>query len=108
MSGMLLLAFAIIGEVFASTMLKFSEGFKKFLPTIGVAIGYGVAFYGLAMALESIPLGVAYAIWSGIGTAATVLIGITFFKESANRKKFFGVVLIILGVVLLNLETPIN
>ena len=103
MSGFIYSAFAIVGEVFASTMLKLSDGFKKMLPVLGLAFGYGVAFYGLAVALETIPLGVAYAIWSGVGTAFTALIGIYLFKEAATKKKFAGIFLIILGVVLLNL-----
>lgn len=103
MSGFVYLAFAIIGEVFASTMLKLSNGFKEIMPVLGLALGYGVAFYGLAVALETIPLGVAYAIWSGVGTAFTALLGIYFFKEAATRKKFIGISLIILGVVLLNI-----
>ena len=103
MSGFVYLAFAIVGEVFASTMLKLSDSFKKLMPVLGLALGYGVAFYGLAIALETIPIGVAYAIWSGVGTAFTALIGIYLFKEAATKKKFVGIFLIILGVVLLNL-----
>ena len=103
MSGFVYLAFAIIGEIFASTMLKLSNGFKEIMPVLGLALGYGVAFYGLALSLETIPLGVAYAIWSGVGTAFTALIGICLFKEAATRNKFIGIFLIILGVVFLNI-----
>ena len=104
MSGFFYLAFAIAGEVFASTMLKLSNGFKELMPVLGLALGYGVAFYGLAVSLETIPLGVAYAIWSGVGTACTSLIGISLFKEAATSKKFIGIFLIISGVVLLNVS----
>ena len=95
---------AILSEVFGSTMLKKTDGFKKVLPTIGFVLGYLGAFTGLSLALVTIELSVAYAIWSGVGTALTVLVGIILFKEPANIKVYLGVFLIILGVVLLNLE----
>lgn len=102
--GIILLLAAITGEVFASTMLKASNGFRRILPIFGLAIGYLISFCGLSLSLKTIPLAVAYAIWSGIGTAATVLIGVFFFKESFNQKKFWGITLIIVGVVVLNLS----
>lgn len=98
--GLLLLA--ILSEVFGSSMLKATNGFKKLLPSLGVVIGYGIAFYALSLALKTVPLGMAYAIWAGLGTALTALVGITFYKEKFNRKKFIGIALIIVGVILLN------
>ena len=103
MSGYLLLITAILGEVFGSTMLKVSNGFKKIIPTLGIILGYAIAFYALSLSLKTIPLGMAYAIWSGLGTALTALIGITIFKEGFNSKKLLGLVLIIGGVIVLNL-----
>lgn len=101
----ILLAVAIISEVFGSSMLKVSDGFKKFLPSIGVVVGIGTAFYMLSLALETIPLGTAYAIWSGVGTALTAIVGVVIYKEGFNLKKFLGLVFIIGGVVVLKLAT---
>lgn len=103
MNGFILLAVAIIAEVFASSMLKQSNGFRKKLPVVGMALGYLISFWGLSLALETIPLGVSYAIWSGVGTAFTALIGVLVYKEWITVKKVIGTVLIIFGVVLLNI-----
>lgn len=100
--GYVWLAIAILSEVFGSSMLKLTDGFKRLLPSIGVVVGYAVAFYGLSLALQDLPLGVAYAIWAGVGTALTALVGIVFYKEAFNMKKSIGILLIIGGVALLN------
>ncbi|MEJ9229901.1 multidrug efflux SMR transporter [Peribacillus butanolivorans] len=105
MNPYVILGIAIISEVFGSTMLKVSNGFKKLFPSIGVIIGMGIAFYCLSLSLKTIPLGTAYAIWSGIGTALTALVGVIVYKESFNLKKFLGLVLIIGGVVVLKLSS---
>ncbi|MEP9405567.1 multidrug efflux SMR transporter [Peribacillus frigoritolerans] len=99
------LAIAILSEVFGSSMLKVSNGFKRLFPSIGVVIGMGLAFYCLSLSLITIPLGTAYAIWSGIGTALTALVGVIVYQESFNLKKFLGLVLIIGGVVVLKLSS---
>ncbi|MGM0888594.1 MAG: DMT family transporter [Bacillota bacterium] len=101
MSPYAFLAIAILSEVFGSSMLKVSNGFKRLFPSIGVVIGMGLAFYCLSLSLITIPLGTAYAIWSGIGTALTALVGVIVYKESFNLKIFLGLVLIIGGVVVL-------
>jgi multidrug resistance protein EbrA len=103
MNAYVLLFVAIVSEVFGSSMLKATNGFKKLVPTLGVIIGYGAAFYALSLALKTLPLGMAYAIWAGLGTALTALVGILIFKENFNLKTLFGLVLIIGGVALLNL-----
>ena len=105
MNPFILLAFSIMAEVFGSSMLKLSQGFKKLLPSIGVILGMGTAFYCLSIALRSIPLGTAYAIWSGVGTALTALIGILVWKEKLNLKKMLALVLIIVGVIVLKLAS---
>ncbi|MBT2667681.1 multidrug efflux SMR transporter [Bacillus sp. ISL-4] len=102
------LAIAILSEVFGSSLLKVSNGFKRLFPSIGVVIGMGLAFYCLSLSLLTIPLGTAYAIWSGIGTALTALVGVIVYKESFNMKKFLGLVLIIGGVVVLKLSSGGN
>ncbi|WP_340394278.1 multidrug efflux SMR transporter [Paenibacillus sp. FSL E2-0190] len=104
MNSYVLLATAIICEVFGSSMLKVSNGFKKILPSIGVLLGMGSAFYCLSLALSTIPLGTAYAIWSGVGTALTALIGVIIYKENFNLKKLLGLILIIGGVVIMKLS----
>ena len=98
------LALAITAELVGSTALKMSQGFTKVQPSILVVLGFGTAFYFLSQTLRTIPLSLAYAIWSGVGTAATVLIGVFLFGESFDFIKALGIIAIILGVVLLNLK----
>jgi multidrug transporter EmrE-like cation transporter len=100
----LFLALAIASEVLGSTSLKLSQGFTRLLPSVFVVLGFGTAFFFLSQALRTIPLSVAYAVWAGVGTAATVLIGVWLFRESFDLMKFFGIVAILVGVVLLNLK----
>jgi multidrug resistance protein EbrA len=104
LNSYVLLATAIICEVFGSSMLKVSNGFKRIFPSIGVILGMGFAFYSLSLALKTIPLGTAYAIWSGVGTALTAIIGVVIYKENFNRKKFLGLLLIIGGVIIMKLS----
>lgn len=104
MNSYVLLATAIICEVFGSSMLKVSNGFKRVFPSIGVILGMGLAFYSLSLALKTIPLGTAYAIWSGVGTALTAMIGVVIYKENFNRKKLLGLLLIIGGVIIMKLS----
>lgn len=96
------LALAIGSEIIATVALKLSEGFSKPIPALIVVIGYGVSFYALSMSLRSIPLGVVYAVWSGVGTAAVALIGVLLFREILDAIKVAGIGLIIAGVVMLN------
>lgn len=98
----LLLLIAIIAEVVATSLLKATEGFRKLLPSLGVVIGYGIAFYTLSLTLLTLPLGITYAMWSGLGTATTASIGILVYKEVFSYKKALGLLCIIVGVVLLN------
>lgn len=100
----ILLAIAIICEVFGSSMLKLTNGFKRPLPTIGVILGYSAAFYALSFTLQTIEIGVAYAIWSGAGTALTAIIGTMIYKEHLNQKKIVGLLCIIAGVIVININ----
>lgn len=97
-----LLIIAIMAEVIASSLLKATDGFRKLAPSLGVVIGYGVAFYTLSLTLLTLPLGITYAMWSGLGTAATAIIGVIVYKEVISFKKALGLLCIIVGVVLLN------
>jgi small multidrug resistance pump len=101
-SSMLILVLAILSEVVGTVALKASEGFARFGPIVLVVVGYGLSFYFLALALKQIPLGVAYAIWSGLGTAGAVVAGVLLWRESLTLAGVAGIVLIIAGVILLN------
>ncbi|MFJ3901820.1 DMT family transporter [Streptomyces sp. NPDC090025] len=98
-----LLAGAIAAEIVATTSMKYSEGFSKLIPSLVTGLGYLVAFALLAKALKTLEVGTAYAIWSGVGTAAVAAIGALFLGESMNLAKIAGLVLIIAGVAVLNL-----
>jgi small multidrug resistance pump len=74
MKTALILFFAVLSEVIATTSLKFSEGFTKLVPSVVVVVGYGLSFYLLSMTLKVMPIGIAYALWSGIGITLTVLL----------------------------------
>jgi small multidrug resistance pump len=102
MHPVLWLALAIGTEVVATTALKLSDGFTRLGWAAVVVVGYGISFYAMSVALRSIPLGVVYAVWSGVGTAAIVLIGFVLFREMLDAIKLAGIGLIIIGVVMLN------
>ncbi|MFT4412870.1 DMT family transporter [Fredinandcohnia humi] len=106
MKAYLFLMIAIVSELFGTSMLKASNGFTKLLPSIGVILGFGLAFFSLSLSLRTIPLSIAYAIWSGIGTAVTAIIGVLVWKEKLNIMSVAGILLIIIGVILLNLHSP--
>ncbi|WP_030411909.1 DMT family transporter [Streptomyces sp. NRRL S-1448] len=99
-----MLAGAILSEILATTSMKYSDGFSRLWPSLGTAVGYVVAFALLAQALKSMSMGTAYAIWAGVGTALIAAIGMVFLGESASAAKVLGVLLVIAGVVVLNLD----
>jgi small multidrug resistance pump len=101
--ALLLLAGAIVAEVLGTTALKYSDGFTKLWPSVWTVLGYLVSFVLLAQCLKTMAIGTAYAIWSAVGTAMIVGIGVIFFGESLGPVKMVGLVLVIVGVVLLNL-----
>lgn len=98
-----LLALSIVLEVFGSTMLKLSNGFKRKWPILGVAIGFGVAFYIFSLALVDLPLGFSYAVWSGTGTVLTAFVSVLLFQEKINKQGMLGISLLIIGIVMLNI-----
>ncbi|MGX1855138.1 multidrug efflux SMR transporter [Streptomyces sp. NBC_01456] len=100
-----LLISAITAEVLATSFLKLSDGLTKLLPSVVVAISYIAAFTLLSQALKKMELGIAYAIWSGLGTAAIALIGMAFMEESVTTAKILGLAMIIGGVIMLNLSS---
>ena len=103
MSGWTYLFLAILSEVLASSALKASQGFSRLLPSLVVVGGYGLAFYFLSLALKTVPLSLAYAVWAGVGTAAIALIGALFFGEAISPTGWLGIALVAVGVVLIRL-----
>ncbi|MEX2962477.1 multidrug efflux SMR transporter [Microbulbifer sp. TYP-18] len=100
--GYIYLAIAIIAEVVATSALKASDEFTKPTPSIIVIVGYGVAFYFLSLVLKTIPVGVAYAIWSGLGIVLISLVGLVTFGQKLDFAAVIGSLLIIGGVVVMN------
>ncbi|CAL9403258.1 ligand-binding protein SH3 [Streptomyces sp. DH-12] len=100
--GYLLLAGAIAAEVCATTAMKYSDGFSRLWPSLLTVLGYVVSFALLAQTLRTLSIGTAYAIWSGVGTAAIATIGVLFLGEAFTAAKAAGIALIIVGVVVLN------
>ncbi|MBV7297086.1 DMT family transporter [Enterovibrio paralichthyis] len=99
--GYVYLTIAIIAEVIATGALKSSDGFTNLVPSIVVVIGYAVAFYFLSLVLKSIPIGVAYAIWAGLGMVLISIVGLVVFKQKLDIAAVVGVLLIISGVVVI-------
>ncbi|HEY1066373.1 MAG TPA: multidrug efflux SMR transporter [Pirellulales bacterium] len=97
------LALAIGCEVFATTMLQLSEQCTKLVPTIFMALGYGAAFYLMSISLRTMPVGIVYAIWSGMGIVLISAIGYFVFKQALDVPAFIGLALIIAGVLIVNL-----
>lgn len=100
--GYVYLTIAIIAEVIGTSALKMSEEFTRFWPSVVVVVGYGVAFYFLSLVLKTIPVGVAYAIWSGMGIVLIAIIGIVLFGQRLDVAAITGMCLIIAGVVVIN------
>ena len=101
-TALLLLALAIASGVVGTAGLKASEGFGRVGPSVLALLGYALAFYFLAQSLKYLPLGVAYAIWSGLGTMGSVLLGLLIWKEILGPLHLLGIALIVVGVVVLN------
>jgi small multidrug resistance pump len=98
----LYLAAAIFSEVCATSALKAAAGFTRPGPSAVVVVGYAAAFYSLSQAIKTIPLGVAYAVWSGVGTALLAGVGFFFYRQRLDVAGFVGIGLILAGVVVLN------
>jgi multidrug transporter EmrE-like cation transporter len=102
-NALLFLVLAIASEVAGTAGLKASQGFGRMGPSVWAVIGYALAFYFLAQSLRYIPLGIAYAIWSGLGTVGSVLLGLLIWKEILGPIHVLGIALIVVGVVVLNI-----
>jgi small multidrug resistance pump len=95
------LAIAIVAEVIGTSALKASESFSKLMPSVLSVAAYGIAFYCLSMTLKTIPVGVAYAIWSGVGIALITLVGWVMFGQKLDAAAIIGMGLIVTGVVVM-------
>ncbi len=106
--GWILLTFAIVLEVAGTTNMKLSEGFSNLVPSVLVIFFYALSIIALTFAVNRLDVSVAYAVWSGMGTALVAMIGLWFFRESVTSVKVVALGLIIVGVVMLHLtsESP--
>ncbi len=103
MHNALLLLAAIGCEVGATTALNYTHQFTKLIPSVITVVGYVASFYLLSMALRTIPIGIAYAIWSGLGIVMITLIGVLAFKQTPDLPALIGIALIMAGVMVINL-----
>lgn len=102
------LALAILCEVFATSFLKVADGFTRPLPSLAVAIGYGLAFYCLSMALRTIPVGIAYAIWCGVGIVMITAIAWVVYDQRLDAWALAAIALILIGTLMLNLRPTVG
>lgn len=102
MNKWLILGAAIVAETIATSAMKASDGFTKIIPSVIVVLGYGVAFYFLSMTLRTIPVGIAYAIWSGVGIVLITLVGWLLYGQKLDAPALIGMTLIVIGVVVMN------
>jgi small multidrug resistance pump len=103
MKNWLFLSIAILSEIIATSALKASSGFSKFWPSLVVVLGYGLSFYCLSLALQTIPVGMAYAVWSGVGIVLITLIARLLYDQRLDLPAVIGMVLIVAGVLVMNL-----
>lgn len=103
MNPWILLGLAIAAEVLGTSALKASESFSKLWPSAIVVVSYGAAFYLLSLTLRTIPVGIAYAVWSGVGVVLIALIGWLVFGQKLDGAGMLGMALIVAGVLVLNL-----
>lgn len=103
MNPYIVLILSVLGEVVALTALRYVVGITKPLPIIVVVVAYALSFVGLYIVLKSLPVGITYAIWAGLGTVGTIIVGMLLFKEKPDSMAWLGMALIVGGVVVINL-----
>lgn len=99
----LLLLVAVLFEALGTTSLQASQQFTRLVPSLGVVVGFGTAFYLFTLVLRYLPLGVTYAVWSGLGICLTALIGWLVFRQAVDLPALIGIGLIIAGIMVINL-----
>ncbi|MBB3259619.1 small multidrug resistance pump [Paraburkholderia bannensis] len=102
-SAWLILAIAIVAEVIATSALRASNGFSRLVPSAIVIVGYGISFYCLSLTLKTLPVGIVYAVWSGVGIVLITLVAMALYKQVPDLPAMFGLGLIVAGVLVLNL-----
>lgn len=102
MSAWLLLGLAIVAEVIGTSALKASEGFTRLGPSVVVVAGYAIAFYCLSLVLKTLPVGITYAVWSGLGIVLITLVAFVLYGQKIDLPGLIGMGLIMAGVVVLN------
>ncbi|WP_114195735.1 SMR family transporter [Edaphovirga cremea] len=103
MTGFMYLTMAIVAEVIATAMLKASEGFTRLWPSLVVVAGYAIAFWGLSMVVKTMPLGIVYAIWSGMGIVLVSIAALFIYQQKLDLPAIIGMGLIVAGVLVINL-----
>jgi len=103
-----LLGAAIVSELVGTTSLKLSEGFSRPIPSLGVVVGYGLAFYLVSLTLEDLPIGVVYGTWAALGIVGVAAIGVVVFNEQVDLPAVVGIVLIIAGVYFVNVVSEMS
>lgn len=101
--GWLLLITAGFSEIIFALSLKYNEGFTKLWPSVVTAVSGGASFYLLMLAIKTLPLGTAYAVWTGMGAVGVAILGIVLFKESAELVRLASIMMIVIGIVGLKL-----
>jgi small multidrug resistance pump len=99
----LFLGLAILFEIIGTSFLKLSDGFTRIFPTIVVALSYIACFYFMSLSLKTIPLGIVYAVWAGVGIVLIALISVFIFKQSLDIPAIAGIALIVAGVFIINI-----
>jgi small multidrug resistance pump len=102
MNQWLVLGCAIVAEVIATSALKASDGFSRLIPSLITVVGYAIAFYLLALTLRTMPVGIAYAIWSGVGTILIGAVAWLWYGQKLDLAAVIGMALIVAGVIVLN------
>lgn len=103
MTGLIYLGIAIVGEVIATSFLRAAAGFTQLAPSIVVVVGYGITFYFFSLALQTIPVGIGYAIWSGVGIVLVSIIAYFVYGQTLDLPALIGIGLILAGVLVINL-----
>ncbi|ORF36580.1 SMR family transporter [Snodgrassella alvi] len=103
MNQWIFLSIAILAEIFATSMLKLSNGFTRLMPSICSILGYIISFYSLAQTLKTMPVGIAYAVWSGVGIVCVSIIAWIKFGQKLDMPAIIGIGLVLAGVIVINL-----